>query len=336
MKQAILRMTALAVCSLGLPCAAVTAQAPPRVPEIDRVRIQEAFRLGAQLGDSIWPNWHLSRWSMILVLPDNQFLIGQPNAPADYTPVPGDTLLGEPVFYRARQFPTAIQATFPAVNGINTIVIGEPEQTSDKTSTRWVVTVLHEHFHQLTNSRPGYYAGVDSLGLAHGDQTGMWMLNYSFPYDSAHVQETFTTMNHALLHTLRAPSGATLAQSLDTYRRARQAFRESVPAEGARYFAFQLWQEGVARYTEWRLSELAADRYTPSADFKALPDFVAFADVEKRIRDRIFTDLESISLARSRREVVYSVGAAMAMLLDRVRPEWKVEYFAHPYRLPDE
>jgi hypothetical protein len=109
-----------------------------------------------------------------------------------------------------------------------------------------------------------------------------------------------------------------------------------VPAEGARYFAFQLWQEGVARYTELRLSELAADRYTPSADFKALPDFVAFADVEKRIRDRIFTDLESISLARSRREVVYSVGAAMAMLLDRVRPEWKVEYFAHPYRLPDE
>ena len=97
------------------------------------------------------------------------------------------------------------------------------------------------------NTTERYYAGVDSLGLAHGDQTGMWMLNYPFPYDSVHVQETFTTMNHALLHALQAPSGATLAQSLDIYRRARQAFRESAPADGVRYFAFQLWQEGVAR-----------------------------------------------------------------------------------------
>jgi len=112
------------------------------------------------------------------------------------------SLLGGPVFYRKRMYPTAMQATFPGVNGVNTIVIGHAELTADKTSTRWVLTVLHEHFHQLVYSQPGYYADVEKLGLAHGDKTGMWMLNYPFPYDSARVQEKFTAMTHALLDAL--------------------------------------------------------------------------------------------------------------------------------------
>ena len=133
------------------------------------------------------------------------------------------------MFFRKRMYPTAIQATFPGVNGVNTIVIGQAELTADKTSTRWVLTVLHEHFHQLVYSQPGYCADVEKLGLAHGDKTGMWMLNYPFPYDSARVQEKFTAMTHALLDALtqtdqRAPRptlitssegyGTTLADSI--------------------------------------------------------------------------------------------------------------------------
>ena len=106
------------------------------------------------------------------------------------------------MFYRKRMYPTAMQATFPGVNGVNTIVIGQAELTADKTSTRWVLTVLHEHFHQLVYSQPGYYADVEKLGVAHGDKTGMWMLNYPFQYDSARVQEKFTAMTHALLDAL--------------------------------------------------------------------------------------------------------------------------------------
>src|SRR2546426_10031760 len=67
---------------------------------------------------------------------------------------------------RKRVSPPALLATFPAVTGVTTIVIGEPTNTG-KTSTEWVLTVLHEHFHQLEYSHPGYYAGVDSLRLSH-------------------------------------------------------------------------------------------------------------------------------------------------------------------------
>ena len=46
-------------------------------------------------------------------------------------------------------------------------------------------------------------------------------------------------------------------------------------------------------------------------------------------------DLGSLSLAKSRREVVYSVGAAEALLLDRVKPAWKRDFLTHRFRLPD-
>ncbi len=310
------------------------AQVAPRVPQQDVVRLREAFRLAGGMQDELWPGWGRAPFSTILVTPDVEYLIAQPDPSSDFTPL-GDTLLGSPVFFRKRQFPTTMAATFPAVKGINTVVIGEAEHTSDRTSTRWVFTVLHEHFHQFVYSQPDYYAGVESLGLARGDKTGMWMLNYPFPYDSARVAERFTAMTHALAEAIVAPEGAPLDHALEVYRGAQRLFRESVGPEEERYFAFQLWQEGVARYTELRAAELAAKTRAPSAEFGALPDFVSFDSVATLIRTRIMNDLGALSLAKSRREVVYSVGAAQAMLLDRVRPGWKVEYLRHPFRLPD-
>lgn len=86
----------------------------------------------------------------------------------------------------------------------------------------------------------------------------MWMLNYPFPYDSARVQQKFTTMTHALLDGLAQTDQPALEKKVAAFLRARSEFRESVPAEAEKYLAFQLWQEGVARYTEVVLGELAA------------------------------------------------------------------------------
>jgi hypothetical protein len=322
--------------AIGVVCAAHhSAQTAPRVSETDRVRIREAYRLAGQLGDRIWPGWHDAPFALLLVTPDYEYLVRHPNPTPDFTSLGSDTLLGGPVFYRKRVYQTAMQATFPGVNGVNTIVIGHAELTESKTSTRWVLTVLHEHFHQLVYSQPAYYAAVEKLGLAHGDNTGMWMLNYPFPYDSARVQEKFTAMTHALLDALAQTVRPALEKKVAVFLSARRAFRASVPAEAEKYFAFQLWQEGVARYTEVAIGELAAKSYAPSPEFSALPDFAGYGTVAAAVRSRILNDLGSLSLAKSRREVVYSVGAAEALLLDRVRPGWKRDYLTHRFRLPD-
>jgi hypothetical protein len=307
----------------------------PDVSTADRIRIREAYRLATTLGDRIWPNWHGAPFALLLVTPDYEYLVGHPNPSADFTATNTDTLLGRTVLYRKRTFSVQMQATFPAVNGVSTIVIGPAELTADKSSTRWVLTVLHEHFHQYVYSQPGYYDAVGKLGLAHGDESGMWMLDYPFPYDSVRVQQAFSAATHALLDALAQTDRTARDTRSAAVRRAMTAFRQSVPAEAASYFDFQLWQEGVARYTEIALGDLAARDYRPSAEFSALPDFKSYATVAAEIRRGVLNDLGSMSLAGQRRVVVYSTGAADALLLDRVRPAWKEDFMTHRFRLPD-
>jgi hypothetical protein len=320
---------------LGARIAAQTA--PPPLPAVDRVRISEARHVAASVADSVWPTWSSAPFAMVLVTPNTEFLIDAPAQGAGWSAVPFDTLFGALIHSRARQFAPGMQATFPFVNGINTIVIGQPEHTSDKTSTRWVLTVMHEHFHQWVYSQPWYYAKVATLGLDHGDKTGMWMLNYPFPYDSAEVRRRFTQMTHALHTALATPSGGPArAAAIAEYRDAREAFRATVPAEALKYFDFQLWQEGVARYTEVMVAKAAMSAgYAPLPAFAALPDFHSYAEVREVILKGIARDLDSLDLARDRRTVVYSLGAAEAMLLDITKPKWRAQYLTQPFKLPD-
>ena len=161
------------------------------------------------------------------------------------------------------------------------------------------------------------------------------MLNYPFPYDSARTQQAFTDMTHALLDALAQTDKPALDAKSAAFRRAMTAFRQSAPAEAAKYFDFQLWQEGVARYTEITLGELAAKAYTPSAEFSALPDFKSYAAVAGDLRRGVLSDLGTMSLAQLKRVVVYSTGAADALLLDKVSPAWKGDFLAHRFRLAD-
>src|SRR5262249_43618895 len=147
-------------------------------------------------------------------------------------------------------------ATFPAVGGVSTVVIGQAENTESKTSTRWVITLLHEHFHQLQSSQPRYYAEVDALGLARGDATGMWMLNYPFPYARPEVKDHFSAMSKALAEALGAREKPDFGDKFAAYVESRKKFRSLLKADDYKYFALQVWQEGIARYTEYHLAAL--------------------------------------------------------------------------------
>jgi len=77
--------------------------------------------------------------------PEREFLIRHPQPSKDFTLIGYDSLLKSDVYFRKRVFGTNLLATFPAVGGVSTIVIGQAENTDKKTSTPWAVTVLHEH-----------------------------------------------------------------------------------------------------------------------------------------------------------------------------------------------
>ena len=95
------------------------AASTPSLPADDRVRLAEAFRLAAAIGDSIWPGWTSAPIAVLLVTPDREFLIRHPRPSADFTRIGYDSLLASEVYVRNRTMSPNFLATFPAVGGLS-------------------------------------------------------------------------------------------------------------------------------------------------------------------------------------------------------------------------
>ncbi len=209
---------------------------PPggRMADVDRVRLAEAFRLAAAVDDQVWEGWRHAPFAVLLVTPEREFLVRHPAPSADFTRLEFDSLLGSDVWVRPRTHRPDLLATFPAIAGspVPTIVVGRAEQTAARTSTPWVVTLLHEHFHQLQYSQPTYYTDVAALDLSGGDQTGMWMLTYPFPYQRTEVGERFAAASRMLAAALDATDPR---PALTRYLDARAQLVASLSAPDGRY-----------------------------------------------------------------------------------------------------
>ena len=328
----IMKTKLLLVLLVLLVVPSVLAQDKPNIPDVDRIRLAEAFRIGEAVGNQVWKDWDKAPFAVLLVTPENEFLIRHPRPSEDFILISYDSLLKSNIYFRKRTQRTDFLATFPAVGGVSTIVIGQAENTSKKTSTPWVVTVLHEHFHQLQNSQPTYYADVDALNLSRGDQTGMWMLNFAFPYKDTQVKEQFSTLSKLLAEVLQAKKKSEFSVKLKAYIQARQAFQRMLSPDNYRYFSFQVWQEGIARYTEYRIADLAAKKYKPSKEFRALKDYTPFKEVADSILNKqILSSLPTHQLDKSERLLFYPFGAAEGLLLDRANPKWQSRYFTEKF-----
>ncbi len=239
---------------------AAAVQEPAALPPRDRVRLAEVIRLSAPVRERVWPGWTATPMPILLVTDSMEYLLGLERPGGGLRSGGYDTRLQRPFWVRRRTLDPTLAATFPAVGGVPTIVIGSAERLG-KSSTSWVLTVFHEHFHQMQNQWPGYYPGVAGLGLSGGDSTGRWMLDYPFPYDSAPVQDSVRRFARTLAQALSPDAGPTATREALA---ARDGVRATLSPADSRYLEFQLWQEGVPRYVELAVARAAAEAGEPS------------------------------------------------------------------------
>jgi hypothetical protein len=313
------------------PAVTVSSAVVNGIPQADRVRLSEAFRLGDLVGERLWPGWNATPFAVLLITPSREYLLRHPAPTPDFVRIGTDALLKAEVYARPRSYPTTLLATFPAIAGVPTVVIGQASETGRRT-TNWVLTVLHEHFHQMQMSHPEYQARIAALDLARGDESGQWMLSFPFPYDSSRLAARYDAFAHALTSSIAAAPSREGAQSVQRVIAARAALEASMPADAYRYLTFQMWQEGIARYTELQCARLAVTAFTPSAALRSLPDFTSFTVEADALEREIITGAVS-SLPRDRRIAFYPVGAAVGLWLDQVQPGWRARYFGTPLSL---
>jgi hypothetical protein len=117
---------------------------------------------------------------------------------------------------------------------------------------------------------------------------------------------------------------AQLESRARAYWAAREAARMRVSDADWRYFEFQLWNEGVARWTEAAFAAKAGE---------TSPEF---ADHAEGLRAAVIDSLDAIrreGLGTWRRSAVYAFGAGEAEILERFRPGWRDRYFTEPMQL---
>ena len=318
----------LALCA-PLLLARSPAPTPQRVAGPDRVRLAEAFAVIATVQDEAWSGWSRAPSSLVLVDRDFEYLLRSGENPEGFVESEDDPRLGGRVLVRPRTFSPTSLATFPALGPTPTIVVGTAK-TTGKRSTAWVLAVAHEHFHQLQYSDPAYWSESQALGLAGDDRTGMWMLNYPFPYGS--TSAAFASLSRELARLVDGPAPAPPGEREAFWGRYAELCSRLKP-EDYRYLSFQLWQEGIARYVETKVAEIAARDDRVSAEFAALPDYRTFAAAAAALRRETMDELRTQTMAKDGRTVFYAFGAALGLLLDQEGTGWRDRYLAEKFYL---
>jgi len=286
------------------------AAAPPPEPLAPEIATLRAF--ARERGDAVWPGFGAAPFGLLLIRGEREILLCHPTAPPGFTAEGRDAATGCPRLGRPRgALPAGLLAAMPIFGPPATIVMGTPEATR-LGAARWRSTILHEHFHQWQAALPDYYARVGALDLAGGDETGMWMLNFAFPYEDAPTTAAFAETSRALAAALAARGGDAFAARLADYLARRRAFAAAAGERNWRYFEFQLWQEGIARWTELALG-------------RASPDPAMRADADVREAE-IRRALDHPDLAGQQRLAVYAMGAGEALLMEACRAPWRSLY----------
>ena len=303
---------------------ASVAQTKPSMRYEDKIRIKEARTIEKKFGEQLWKGYTKSPIAIILIDNDYEYLIDHPNPSKDFLFLEKDSLLGVNIHYRKQQFNKAYLATFPAVNGIPCIVVGIPEN-SNRTSTEWIITILHERFHQYQQNTKNYYKESMDLGLSNGDQSGMWQLNYPFPYEDKATISAYKSYTIALKKAIEMLQNKNFDIYFNQFRKAREKFKNSLKENDYKFFSFQLYQEGIARYTEYGFLDLMKD-YSPSKEVQKIKDFTSFKEYKQSFYKKRINNVIAMQLQTSKRVCFYDLGFAEALLINKVNPNWRDQY----------
>ena len=210
--------------------------------------------LAREAGDALWPGYGAAPFGILLVLPDREVLLCR-------SPPPGFAEAGRNEATGCDRFTRAPQrlARCPAGGDADLRAALDDRRSARRPRPgaalpRWRSTLLHEHFHQWQSALPEHYARVAALDLAGGDESGMWMLDFAFPYADGRVAAAHAAASRTLA---AAAGGARDPRVPPAPRRLPDPpprLRAAAGERNWRYFEFQLWQEGVARWTEIAIS----------------------------------------------------------------------------------
>jgi hypothetical protein len=277
---------------------AAQAQAP-YVPTEVLARAQDIRDAGHRVAAQLWPGWDPSA-TPLGIYQQGQYLalLGAKEMGAPFKMDPASSA-ADPLF-------VAPTSGFPGVHFLN---------TTANIGGRPVALVSADDLMAKASAEEAAAFGIHELFLSyeqeiapkkHGDL--LVLLWGKYPDFATRNRVLMQMEADSLLDALRAGDTAQCTQHLAEFLGARAERRKDLAADVVRYESGQEASEGLASYVEYRLLETAFPKSALREQRVA-----ALAKIRELPRDR-------------EQERFVTLGMAQALLLDRLRPEWKKEF----------
>lgn len=301
---------------------AVALAASPQLPsELDRRMIADAQAIVRNEGDILWAGLSQAPLPTLLIGPERETLFcGLPSL--GFSAIGFDPITRCTMQVRARELPVDLAAATDLGN-VSVIHMGLPDAL-EATQADWIVTFLHETFHQYQSTLPGYFSAVDVVRARLGKTGEQWVLEYPFPYADPKVKAAFAAMTQSSGQFLSAENDAQANAAIRSYVEARNRARVAMSPDDWLYYEFQVGQEGVARWTELRFATAAGD---------TRPEIAIICKERTSGLAVSLSAINSQGLNMWKRSTFYVLGAIEASMLERVRPQWQREYANNPFAM---
>ncbi len=301
---------------------AVALGATPHLPSEPEIRmIADAQAIVRSDGDLVWAGLSQAPLPTLLIGPEHETLFcGLPTA--GFSALGFDPITRCSMQVRARELPVDLAATTDLGN-VSVIQMGLPDAL-EATQADWIVTFLHEAFHQYQSTLPDYFSAVEVVRARLGKTSEQWSLDYPFPYADPKVKAAFAAMTMSAGEFLSADNDVQANAAIRSYVDARNRARDAMSPDDWLFYEFQVGQEGVARWTELRFAAAAGS---------ARPDIATIGKERTGGLAVSLNAIDSQGLNVWKRSSFYVLGAIEASMLDRVRPQWQREYATNPFAI---
>lgn len=335
----------------------LATQRAPVALRIDPLLIAQAaevWKVIAAEENPVWPGWNASKTPLLIYLPDQQdVLINHPKPPEGF--VPYEELAGFPGMPVAvKNGPTIIhvdgQNTSKDIAGVQTLVVADTlsnlrsriaglmrsaaqnPAAMDALSFSDFATdpygqlqfVVHEAFHVYQHTQ------------APGKGANEFLL-LQYPVLSPENNAGFAQEGTALVDALHSHDAESLRRAAVRWLAIRKARRAGLPPKAVEYEDGCEFNEGLAKYTEYRLLEVLQGRRPGAALFLA-QGFDGYRDLAPLREQLLQTMLKHMSgdvvvnndpygTGPVRMRLYYS-GMALGVLLDRLGHPWKTAVLA--------
>ena len=314
----------------------------------------EVWSVIASQDNEVWPGWDATKTPLLFYLPGKQdVLINHPSPPPGFVPYTGlikfpfDKIL-------VKNGPTLIeydgQNTSRTIGGVRTLVVADtlsnhkmnisgliqdprdPVEKIEDLSYDMLRAdpydsmnmVAHEAFHVFQDLR------APNKG---GDESAL----RTYPVLSVENNVGFALEGMALQDVLLATDDNTMRKAALRWLAVRQDRRENMAREAIRYEDGTEFNEGLAKYVEYRLLQTLEGR-TPNVSLYLAQGFHGFDDLSpdrerliQRMRQQMAGEINvnndpyGASPVRMR---LYFSGMGIAALLDKISPGWHRRIFA--------